>query len=125
MRAQKNVLEWLVFAVSAILLAGVAGTLVIAGMRSGDTPPSLVIETGAPEANGGTFRIPIRVRNVGDRTAEEARIEVELLEKEVIVERAGLTIPFVPKQSMREGWVAFRRDPRCCTVLARAAFNEP
>ena len=42
-----------------------------------------------------------------------------------VVKRAELVIPFVPKRSMREGQGAFRRDPRCCTVLAWAAFNRP
>ena len=125
MRAQKNILEWTVFAVSALLLAGVAGSLVLAGMRSDDRPPSLVIETGTPEAHGGMFRILIRVHNRGDATAEDARIDVELLAEGLVVERAELTIPFVPKRSMREGWVSFHRDPRCCRVLVRAAFNNP
>ena len=125
MKPQKNILEWVVFAISAVLLAGVAATLIIAGTRGGNGKPSLLVETGAPEAHGRTFRIPIRVRNVGDATAEQAHIDVELLDDGNVVEHAELTIMFVPKQSIREGWVAFRNDPRCCTLHARAAFNAP
>ncbi|HYC58039.1 MAG TPA: hypothetical protein VEK79_00575, partial [Thermoanaerobaculia bacterium] len=90
-----------------------------------DAGPSLIVETGESEASGGTFRIPIRVRNVGDATAEQARVDVELLRDGQVIEHAELTILFVPKQSVREGRVAFRNDPRCCTLHARAAFNEP
>lgn len=125
MRTRKNQLEWLVFAISAILLAAVFGTLVIDGMASGDAPATLVIETGQAQASGGTFRVPVRVRNTGGRTAEQARIEIELVAGDAVVERAELTIPFVPQLSTREGWVSFRRDPRCCTLVTRAAFNEP
>jgi uncharacterized protein (TIGR02588 family) len=126
MKTKKNALEWIVFAVSAVLIAGVVSVLVIAGVRSGQTPPSLRIETGAAEASEGSFRVPVRVRNMGEETAEQALIEVQLIANGTAVERAELLIPFVPKRSSREGWVVFARDPRCCTLATRAvAFNKP
>lgn len=125
MKPQKNALEWLVFGVSAVLVAGVCALLVVSGMRSDGTPPSLAIETGPPVASGDTFRVPVRVRNTGSATAEEARIIVELVEDGAVAERAEFTIPFVPQYSSREGSVSFRRDPSCCTVTARAAFSTP
>lgn len=125
MKPQKNALEWVVFAASAILVAAVAAVLIVSGARSAHTPPSLVIEHGTAEANGDAFRIPIRVRNTGDETAEHARIEVELTRAGEVVERAELTFAFIPKRSAREGWIELHRDPRCCTLATRAAFNRP
>lgn len=125
MKPQKNALEWAVFAVSAILVAAVAAVLIVSGARSAHTPPSLVIESGAVEKDGDAYRVPIKVRNTGDETAEQARIEVELTANGEIVERAELTFAFIPKRSSREGWVELHRDPRCCTIATRASFNRP
>ena len=125
MKPKKNTLEWAVFAASAILVAAVAAVLVVSGARSAHTPPTLAIELGAAERDGDAFRIPIKVRNTGDETAEQARIEVELTAGSEIVERAELTFAFIPKRSAREGWVELHRDPRCCTLATRAAFNRP
>ncbi len=125
MKPQKNPLEWLVFAASAILVAGVAAVLIVSGARSAHAPPALVIESGPAERNGDAYRVPITVRNTGDETAEHARIEVELTRGAEVVERAELTFAFIPKRSAREGWVELHRDPSCCTLATRAAFNRP
>ena len=125
MKPQKNALEWLVFGVSAILVAGVAAVLLVSGLRSHHAPPSLAIETGAAEKHGDAFRVPVEVRNTGEETAEQARIEFELTKDGEVVERAELTFAFIPKRSSREGWVELHRDPQCCTLAARASFNRP
>lgn len=125
MSPHKNAFEWLVFGVSAILIACVAAVLVSAGARSGRVPPSLIVETGRAERSGETFRLPVRVRNAGDTTAEAARIVIELTADGTVIDRAELTFAFVPQHSAREGWVELRRDPRCCAITSRSAFNAP
>jgi uncharacterized protein (TIGR02588 family) len=118
---KKNGLEWIVFAVSALLIAGVIAILGKEAMEGGQTPPSLRVEIGAPMSDNGSFRVPVKVQNLGDETAEQAVIEVELVQNGTVLESADLTIAYVPKRSVREGWVVFRRDPRCCTISSRAA----
>lgn len=126
MKAKKNILEWTVFAISAVLLAGVMIVLVQAGMQAGDEPPLLVIETGPSTVTRGGYRIPVLIRNTGQTTAEDVLVNVELVSGESRIESAELTVPFVPRHSEREGWVLFQRDPGCCTVRAHAvAFNAP
>ena len=123
----KNALEWIVFAVSALLIAAVLFILVLEARDMGETPPLLRVATGAAEETAGAFRIPVSVHNAGDETAEQAEIEVELIGGDGrVVERSQLTIAFVPKRSVREGWVTFHRDPRCCRIVTRAAaFTKP
>jgi uncharacterized protein (TIGR02588 family) len=126
MRTRKNLLEWTVFTISLVLVAAVFATLIVAGLRSDDAPPSIVVETGPPERSATGFQVSVRARNEGSETAEEVRIEVELLDGDTTLERAETTIPFLPKDSSRAGWVVFRRDPSCCRIEARAAgYNRP
>jgi uncharacterized protein (TIGR02588 family) len=126
MKVKKNALEWIVFAVSALLIAGVVASLVLETVRSNEHPPHLRIRIGEAVEAAGAFRLPVEVVNEGDITAEQARIEVILESDGEALERAELTIAFVPRKSKREGWVTFRRDPRCCEVVARAAgFEKP
>ena len=125
MKAQKNVLEWAVFAISLALILAVVGILVTSGTTSGRAAPELRVQAGSASATAGGHQIPIRVRNEG-QSVEEARIEVSLLEGDTVVERAELILAFVPEKSEREGWVIFQRDPQCCKVRARAvAFEKP
>jgi uncharacterized protein (TIGR02588 family) len=126
MNVKKNALEWSVFAASALLIAGAVGSLVYEAVQSKDSPPLLRITTGSATEAAGAYRIPVEVVNEGDITAEQALIEVTLESGGEEVERAELTIAFIPRQSKREGWVTFRRNPKCCEVVARAAgFEKP
>jgi uncharacterized protein (TIGR02588 family) len=126
MRSEKNVLEWVVFGVSLVLIAGVLAVLVGAAMRRGDEPPRLAIETGAAVREGQTYRVPVRVANTGDTTAEQARVEVSLVVEGRVVEQGEVLLTFVPRGSVRRGWVTFRRDPACCVVVSRTVgLAEP
>ncbi len=126
MKQRKNMLEWLVFGVSAVAIAAVLTALLAGGKPTGDSPPMLKVTVGAPLVIASGYRVPVIVENSGDRTAEDAHIEVALTDGEQVVERGELTIAFVPRGSRRDGWVTFHRDPRRFTIVARAAgFNEP
>lgn len=124
MNAQKNALEWAVFGVSALLIGAVIAILIVTAVRSTDLPPSLQVTTGAARASGVSYQVPVQVENTGDATAEQALIEVVLLTGEREVERAELTMAFVPRHSSRKGHVIFRRDPRCCSISARVVGHE-
>lgn len=126
MRINKNPLEWTVFGISVLLIAGVAGVLVHAS-RLPEAPPELRVSTGpATRLPNGAYQVAVTVFNEGNETAEQARIEVVLWSGDREIERSGFTIAFVPRKSSRQGWVTFGRDPRCCTLVARAAgFERP
>jgi uncharacterized protein (TIGR02588 family) len=127
MKPAKNSLEWSVFAISALLIVALVATLIREATTEGDQPPLLRVTIGDTLSDGhGGHRIPITVRNDGDRTAAEAKIEVTLEEGGREVERGEVTLPFVPQQSSRTGWVVFNRDPRCCRLSARAVgYQQP
>ncbi|HEV7239473.1 MAG TPA: hypothetical protein VGQ36_09550 [Thermoanaerobaculia bacterium] len=121
---QKNWLEWSVFAISLCIVLASLGYLGISAMREKNTPPDLRIFAGAPSESAGVHRVPLLIRNAGDSTAASVRIEVLLRRGDEVVESAELDLPFVPRKSEREGWVTFRQDPRCCSVVTRAVSYE-
>lgn len=125
MRPQKNALEWIVFAVSALLILGVLAALIQTARTSHHAPPDLFIETGPGVQKHGVFQVPVTITNRGDHTAEDAQIEIVLLEGEVEVEHAEMEVAFVPSGSTRNGFVSFRRNPASFRVVTRATFNEP
>lgn len=126
MKAKKNALEWTVFGVSAAIIAMTVALLAVSAVRSKGGAPDLRIETGDPIGSSDGHTIPVVVSNRGDVTAEQARIEIALVADGVEVEKAELTIAFVPRKSRRAGAVVFRRDPRCCVVTTRTvAYERP
>jgi uncharacterized protein (TIGR02588 family) len=124
----KHPLEWIVFAVSLVLVAGTVGFLAWDAVRGQGSPAALSIELGRPEPRGGAWAVPVTVRNRGDETAEGVNVEVTLelpgTEPPVQVETAEFEAAFVPRQSKREGWVTFRTDPSRGRLSGRATGYE-
>ncbi|HVF54650.1 MAG TPA: hypothetical protein VM934_00790 [Pyrinomonadaceae bacterium] len=119
----KNWLEWVVFSISLVLVAGTLGYLVYSGATMKDATPSIEVSLGPPEARGQHFAVPVTVTNVGDQTAEGVQIEVTL-EGGGEKETGEFAIAFVPRKAKREGFVTFGRDPRGGVLSARVLGYE-
>jgi uncharacterized protein (TIGR02588 family) len=125
-KIQKNWLEWVVFAVSLILVVFTLGYLVYAGVSMGEQPPSLEVRLGTPEQRQFNFIVPVTVVNHGDETAEGVKIEVVLQSGGEEKARGEVEIPFLPRHATREGWVAFEQDPRTAQLKARVlGYQKP
>lgn len=112
-KIEKHPLEWIVFAVSLVLVGGTLGFLAWDAVRSEwgpGSPAALSVEIGRPEPRGGAWAVPVTVRNRGDETAEGVKVEVTLEAPGTEPETAGFEAAFVPRRSQREGWVTFRSD---------------
>jgi uncharacterized protein (TIGR02588 family) len=122
-KVHKNWVEWMVFGISAALIATVIGFLVFESATIGDALPDIQLRLGTPEARSSYFAVPLEVTNRGDQTAEGVHIEVVLRAggKE---ERADLEIAFLPRRGAREAWVTFKTDPRNGTLEARVLGYE-
>ena len=77
----------------------------------GTEPPVVHVQLGVTERLDAAYLVPVTVQNLGDQTAEDVAIEITLLDGEIEVETAELTIAFLPRQSTRTGWVTFTTDP--------------
>jgi uncharacterized protein (TIGR02588 family) len=123
-RIAKHPLEWIVFAVSLVLVAGTLGFLVRDAVRGEGSAAALTVELGRPEPRGGVWAVPVTVRNQGDVTAEGVKVEVILEAPGAEPETADFEAAFVPRRSQRRGWVTFRSDPSRGRLTGRAAGYE-
>jgi uncharacterized protein (TIGR02588 family) len=108
---EKNALEWTVFGVGLVLIMATLGYLVREMVTTGSRPPELVVQLGTPRQVMESFRVPVTVVNRGDRVAEAVSVTITLTAG-TEREDAVLNIAFLPHQSSRQGWVAFRGDPK-------------
>lgn len=121
---QKNWIEWLVFSLSAILVAGVLGFLIFTSLTLGDAPPDLKIHLSPAQPEGKYFRVPVKIKNDGDQTAEGVQIEVVFNAGKPTEETATFEAAFLPRHSSREGAVIFKTDPRKGKLEARVLGYE-
>ncbi len=124
-KVEKNWLEWAVFGVGLVLVAGTLGFLVYDGATSaGDAPPSVRVELGTPEPKGEHFAVPVTVTNDGGQTAEGLTVEVTLEREGAEAERGEFGVAFLPRGGRREGFVTFRTDPRTARLVPRVLGYE-
>ena len=121
---EKNRLEWMVFAASALVITIVLGTLVVFEVRRPETPPELHVRTTETRAMTAGFVVGVEVENRGGETAANAVIELELTGAGGPAERVELHLPFVPHGAVRTGEVIFRANPADGTVRARVLGYE-
>ncbi|WP_187264122.1 hypothetical protein [Pontibacter beigongshangensis] len=124
----KNVLEWLVFGLSLLLISSV---FVYLGYKAytaePDPEPALEVRYLHDPSVSEPYRYHIKVENTGKETAEEVSIQVWTEKDGKEVESAELQLPFAPKESEREGWIILRQDPaEADTILARVkSYKRP
>ncbi len=124
----KNWLEWGVFGVSLLCILAVLGALVVDGLQPGESRAEIVLEVGQPEPMGSSFRVPIIARNRGKETAEGVQIEVVLKPGSAKGEEETSTfeLPYLPRESVREGWAVFSDDPSQGELEARVVgYQRP
>lgn len=125
-RVEKNELEWIVFAVSLVVVLGTVGLLAYDMVQGESSPPELVVELGPPRRQAQGWAVPVTVRNVGGETAEGAQVEVTLAVPGRPVERGEIDMAFVPADSRREGFVTFTADPARGRLAGRVVgFEKP
>lgn len=124
-KVEKNWLEWVVFGVGLVLVVSTLAYLIYDGATAPDTPPDIEVRLGEPRAGVAGFLVPVTVYNRGGQTAEGVTIEVVLdTAAAPEPERGEFTVAFLPRGGSREGWVAFRTDPRAGRLNARAHGYE-
>ncbi|MFD3001507.1 hypothetical protein ACFS7Z_14145 [Pontibacter toksunensis] len=108
---RKNLLEWIVFWVSLLLVITILGYLGYQAYSYKPSSPEIQVEVKPDPTAQQPFRYHVQVYNKGGETAESVQVEVELKENGKTVEKIELQLMFVPQESRREGWVNFNRKP--------------
>ncbi len=122
-RPHKNLLEWLVFAASLLVIGGIVALLANAGRATRDELARLEVLLGQPRQEAALFFVPVVVENRGGKAAAGVRVEV-VLESGSGTERAGFDLPYAPAGSMRQGEVVFATDPGNGRISGRVVGFE-
>jgi len=118
--------EWIVAAVSALLVLGVIGFLLYEGVASPKKPPDVTIEVDSVQQAGPGFVALLRARNDGDNTAADVIIEGELMADGKPVEKSETMIDYVPAGGQQRAGLYFTRDPRSLELRLRAhGYRDP
>ncbi len=124
----KNALEWSVFGISLLLIAGLLAYLTYQAIHAEATvSPDIRVEHQRDPSRYNPNRYQVTIYNHGTETAETVQVEFALLRDGQELETADLEIPFLPKASKREGWVNFKTDPAAAdSVVARVvSYKRP
>ena len=118
--------EWIVAALSALLVLGVLGFLIYDAVRAPATPPDVRVEVDSIAQAGPGYLVLFRARNGGRKTAAEVLVQGELAADTGLVESAETTIDYVPAGGEQRGGLYFTQDPRRLRLRLQArGYREP
>lgn len=106
---EKSWLEWVVFALSMVMVVVLIGYLVHDASQHRGAPADVRVILGKPEDTGFGYTVPVKVTNHGEVTARE--VEIEVATEEQPSQTATLSFDFLSSGEVREGWVGFSGDP--------------
>lgn len=125
-KSDKNWLEWLVFAVGALLVSATVGYLAYDALAVTPSPPKLEVRLGEPATTPDGFSVPVVVHNRGTKAAESVLVRVEKTAGGGETETAELTLDFLPGDASRRGAVIFTGDPASSKLSAQpVSFQQP
>ena len=104
--------EWVVAALSAVLVLGAVGFMLNEALREPETPPKIEIAVDTIIAIGTGYVVEFSAKNRGTTTAAGLTVEGELKSDAGIVAKSEVTIDYVPAEATRQGGLFFSRDPR-------------
>jgi uncharacterized protein (TIGR02588 family) len=113
-------LEWVIAAMGALLVAAAIAYLVHQALWRDETPPEvrLAVERVLPLQGG--YVVEFRATNRGAQAAQELVVEGKLAGPGGVAETAEATFDYLPPNSYREGGLFFTGDPRRGELHLRA-----
>jgi len=121
---ERTTAEWVLFGVSAGIVAVVVGLLLSAW--DGTEPPSFRTTRGPARAAGGEFFLPVTVENTGDVAAADVVVVAEVVDSGTVVERAEQRLATLSGDETEEVTFVFRRDPSPMSVqVGVASYTKP
>lgn len=117
---KKNILEYIVFWTSLVLIASLLTYLTYTTIAVESSPPILQIEFQQQPTEVNPYLFRLLIFNQGIETAEEVEVELMLEKDGKIMESSKMKLDFVPGESRREVWMNFSKDPELAdTIYAR------
>lgn len=120
-------IEWVIGAISTVLVLSVLGYLCFRGLAGDSRPPEFAAKVESVELAGDFFHVTVSIANTGDETAAGVILEAALgAEGEAGRERGEIAFDYLPAGSKRRGSFVFRNDPsRGELRLSVLGYTEP
>lgn len=117
--------EWVVAAVSTLLVLGMLVYLLSEGFRRPERPPSLSIRTDSIVDAPAGYLVMITLRNDGGETASNVLVHAEVVEAGGETEESEVTVDYVPVGATRSASLHFTNDPRQHPLTVRISGFMP
>jgi uncharacterized protein (TIGR02588 family) len=113
-------LEWVVGALGALLVAAAIAALVYNSLTRGQTSPHFRLEAARVLDLQNAYLVQFRAFNEGGSAAAAVTIEGELVGPDGRAEVSEAVLDYLPPRSTREGGLLFENDPRAGELSLRA-----
>ena len=87
--------------VSTLLVAALLSVLIWDAVHP-NTPPAFATQPGRVVIAGGSYRVPVSVRNSGDDAAKAVVVHLELIASDAVLAESDLTIDWLPGNTSKE-----------------------
>lgn len=125
-RAGTPLLEWIVGAISGILVLAILAFVFAEGLVREDRPPDLQVRMDSVIAATDGYLLLFTVRNDGGETAAQVRVSGALRQGDVTIEESDAMLDYVPIAALRHGALQFQHNPEDVEVALRVTgFSEP
>lgn len=115
-------LEWTAALLGFLIAVVVLGLVAREALSDDGGPPVLRAEVQEVHATSAGFVVRVRVRNLGEASAAQVRVEARTASGE----QGAITFDYVPARSSREGGVVIAENPRIAGLQLRVAgFADP
>ncbi|MGE5927334.1 MAG: hypothetical protein ACM357_08265 [Gemmatimonadota bacterium] len=124
-RARIPLAERIIGAVSAAVIVGLMGFLVVRALGNDGSPPDIVVDMRGVTQVGAGWLVEVEATNLGHTGATHLEIVGELPGAGGI-ERRSVILDYVPPRSTRHGGLYFTGDPRARPLTLRAVgYQSP
>lgn len=109
--SRAGTIEWLLGALSAVVVAAMIGFLLYQALAVGRPAPEFETTVRNIELRGGAYHVVFRALNRGQETVAGVTVVGRLVDGERRLESSTVTLDYLPAQSERQGALLFRNDP--------------
>lgn len=118
--------EWTVAALGALLVFAAIGFMLSEALTEPDTPPIIKVSIETIIQTEYGYIVQFRAYNHGQQTAARLVVDGELKSDTGTVEKAQVTIDYLPSESGRTAALLFTNDPREYTVeIKPRGYDRP
>lgn len=124
--AQVSAAEWIASGLGALVVLATLGFLLYRALWGGDRPPAMEVSLDTVVAVPSGHLARFTVRNVGDHTGAQVKIQGTVERPGEPIETRETTLDYVPAGSQRSGGLYFTTDPDSGTVTFEAlSYTAP